>query len=149
VLLYAPFTPDPIVVEGRPLARQQPAPDDFLFSNSYILNFGLLMHQFLRHRRTWIGLLASTMAFVLFYHSSPRSLTASGSQEIVTQDTHTVNDQPYATQHSVELYSSEPPAHRHSVTWSSYEEIPQSRVFAHIPGMFSVPCLPPKFTRLL
>lgn len=102
------------------------------------------MSNLFRHRRPWAILAIAAVAFLLF-KSALRSWMFEPQEEDLEDLVPDVNlDSGF--QSIDELYANEPQAHQHSVKWSNADEIPETRIFAHIPGE-QCEC-PPKVPRL-
>ena len=90
------------------------------------------MYQLLRHRRALIVIAACSILILLLYGRS-----------WLSQDSELDNSFPEdsnldalfgSTNELQQLYDSEPKAHEHSVKWSNEDGIPETQIYAHIPG---------------
>jgi len=84
------------------------------------------MHDLLRRRRLWLGLLILSVLLLLTFRFDIQSWAGTQGQES--------SDFFESTELLSQLHTGERYAHQHSIKWTNADGIPDTRVFVHVPG---------------
>jgi hypothetical protein len=89
------------------------------------------MYHLLRHRRLWLVLV---FAVLLLFCSDIQSWAGTRDQESYLFEDAGLDALFSSTEQLSQLHTGERYAHQHSIKWTNTDEIPDTQVFAHVPG---------------